>query len=135
MDKVRPLLIGAFWVGVILLALGQVMTFIPGAEVGWFAASAVLCLCGVLVRSKAYRIAALCLVVIGAAFSFSGYKDGERYRAWLKQQPSREELIRDLQEYLQQLDKTNAEPQHSEDESQPSRSSTNTTTGAAGSRR
>lgn len=132
MDKVGPLLIVAFWVGVSLFALGEVITFIPGAEAGWFAASAVLCLCGVLVRSKAYRIAALCLVVIGAAFSLSGYKHGERYRAWLKQQPSREELSRDLQEDLQQLARTNAEGQHSGDESQPSRTSTNTTTGAAG---
>lgn len=135
MNKARPLLIVAFWVGVILLALGQVITFYPGAEAGWFAASAVFCLCGVLVRSKAYAIAALCLVVGGAAFSLSGYRHGEQYRAWLKQQPSREEQIRDFQKHLQQLDKTNAEPQHSADGSQPSRSSTNTTSVAVGSRR
>ena len=42
---------------------GQVITFYPGAETGWFAASAVLCLCGVLV---------LCFVVVGAAFSLWG---------------------------------------------------------------
>jgi hypothetical protein len=115
MNKARPLLIVAFWVGVILVALGQVITFYPGAEAGWFAASAVLCLCGVLVRSKAYAIAALCFVVVGAAFSLSGYQHGERYRAWLKQQPSREEQIRDLKKQLQQLDKTNAEQLHSGD--------------------
>jgi len=135
MNKARPLLIVPFWVGVILLALGQVITFYPGAEAAWFAASAVLCLCGLLVRSKAYAIAAVCLVVIGAAFSLWGYQHGEQYRAWLKQQPSREEQIRDLKKQLQQLDKTNAEPQHSADGSQPSRSTTNATSVAAGSRR
>jgi hypothetical protein len=89
MNKARPLLIVAFWAGVILLALGQVITFYPGAEAAWFAASAGLCLCGLLMRTKAYAIAALCLAVVGATFSLLGYQHGEQYRAWLKQQPPR----------------------------------------------
>jgi hypothetical protein len=109
MNKARPLLLAAFWLGVSFFALGQVITFYPGAEAGWFAISAALCLCGLLVRSRAYIIAALCLVTIGIVLSISGYRHGEQYRVWLSKQPSREERIHQLEEQIRMLDKTNAE--------------------------
>lgn len=98
-------------------------------------ASTVLCPCGVLVRRRTHAVAAICFIAMGVVFSLSGYRHGEQYQAWLKQQPSSEELVRDLEGQLQFLGKTNAEPQHSADGSRPSRSGVNTTSAAAGSAR
>lgn len=110
MLKIRPISITTFWIGIALFILGQVITFYPGAETDWFALSAVLCAAGLCVRSKAYGIAAVLLIAASIAWSISGYRRGEEYRAWLAKQPSKEALIRQLQEQLQMPNKTNAEP-------------------------
>jgi hypothetical protein len=104
-----------------MFVLGQVISFYPGAETGWFAFSAVLCMGGLLVRSKAYGVAAVFLVVASIAWSVSGYRRGEQYRVWLAQQPSREERIRQLQEQIKMLDSTNAEPSASANGASPRR--------------
>jgi hypothetical protein len=132
---IRPFLTIAFWTGCVLFVLGQFITFYPGVETTWFAVSAGLCLCGFLRRSRRYNIAAFFFVATGIALSVWGYRHGQQYQAWLKQQPSKEEQIRQLGERLQMLDNTNAEPGGAANGSEPIRSETNTTPGAAGSRR
>jgi hypothetical protein len=135
MKKLRALLIIAFWAGVTFTMLGQVICFIPGAETRYFVGCAVLCLCGLLVRSKAYSIASVPLVAISVALAIVGYRNGERYRVWLSSQPPIEEQIRRVQADIRFLDNTNAEPDGSANGSQPFRSETNRTSEAAGSRR
>jgi general secretion pathway protein G len=88
MKTARAIQIVAFWMGVTLFILGQVISFYPGAETGWFAVSAGLCLCGFLVPNRSYRIAALFLVIFGIAISISGYRRGEQYRVAQSKRPS-----------------------------------------------
>jgi hypothetical protein len=50
------------------------------------------------VRSKAYSIGALFLVLISIACSILGYRRGEQYRVWLSKQPAEEQRLRQLHE-------------------------------------
>ncbi len=135
MKSIRPFLILAFWTGCVLFALGQVITFRPGAETAWFAISAGLCFCGFLLRARRYSIAAVFFVAAGIALSVWGYRHGQQYQAWLKRQPSKEEQVRQLRERLHSLDNANAEPGGAANRSQPIRSETNRTSAEAGSGR
>lgn len=132
MKSIRPFLTVTFWTGCVLFALGQFITFYPGVETTWFAVAAGLCLCGFLVRSRRYSIAAFFFVAAGIALSVWGYRHGQEYQAWLKQQPSKEEQIRRLGEQLRMLDNTNAEPGGAANRSQPAGLSTNQTSAIKG---
>jgi len=105
---VRDILIGAFWMGVTLFILGQLISFSPAVFFGteWFAVSAILCLCGLLVRRRSYSIGALFLVLICIAFSIWEYQRVMKYHGWQSRPLSREEQIYQLEWGLE----TNAEP-------------------------
>ncbi len=108
---IRPILTIAFWTGCVLFALGRFITFYPGIETAWFAASTGLCSCGFLLRSWRYSVSAGFFVAAGIVLSVLGLRHGQPYQAWLKQQPSKEEQIQHVGEQLQMVDDAKAGPQ------------------------
>lgn len=84
MMKGRGIWISGFWAGCVLFALGQVISFYPGAERGWFILSGLLGMSGLLIRGKAYRIAAIILVGLSAVLAVAGHQRGVDYRNWME---------------------------------------------------
>ena len=82
--KGKAIWICGFWAGCALFALGQVISFYPGAERGWFILAGLLCMSGLLIRGKAYRIVAVILVCLSAFFAVAGHRRGVDYRHWLE---------------------------------------------------
>ncbi len=56
-----------FWLGIVGFVLGQFITFYPGFDITWFTGSAMLVSFGLLVRSWAYRAAAIVLIILTLA--------------------------------------------------------------------
>lgn len=90
----RALFESAFWLGVVLFALGQIITFYPGAEAKWFFAASALLLPGLLINSKYYRIAGAILLFVSIAQGVAGYKRGLEYKKWLSNQPWHEATLK-----------------------------------------
>ncbi len=67
--------------------LGQLITFYPGAEAGWFGIAAALALAGLLSPTRQLRLVAVVLAVLLAGFAWDGYVRGRQYRETLSQQP------------------------------------------------
>jgi hypothetical protein len=59
--------------------LGSMMTFVPGAEVGWFGVAAAAALAGLLSPTRRLRVV--------AALAWDGHVRGRQYRERLRQQP------------------------------------------------
>lgn len=76
---------GLFWFGVLWFALGLFISFIPGAEMDWFATAGILIAFGLFVPLWLYRIAALSLVVICTDMSLDGYRRGIKYRQFMEE--------------------------------------------------
>lgn len=72
----------------VLGLLGLLITFYPGAEVGWFGVAAALALAGLLSPTRRLRFVALALAVVLAGFAWGGHVRGRQYREWLSQRPS-----------------------------------------------
>jgi hypothetical protein len=83
MSATRKLLLLPFWLAVLLAVLGYVITFVPGAECGWFLVVAGLAASGLFIPKAAYRVAAGVLVVLALAMAYSGYRHGVEYHQWL----------------------------------------------------
>ena len=75
-----------FWLGVMHALLGSIVTFVPGAECGWYIFSGVLISFGLIVPKRRYRIAAVILASLCFAGAYSGYVRGVEYRKWLNEQ-------------------------------------------------
>jgi len=73
----------AFWLAVLFAVMGYVITFIPGAESGWFALVAVLATGGFFIPRTSYRVAAVLLFAVALVVVYDGYQHGLRYREWL----------------------------------------------------
>ena len=63
--------------------MGCVMTFVPGAECGWFLMVAVLSLAGLFIPRTFYRIAAVLLLLLALGAAYHGHQHGAQYRQWL----------------------------------------------------
>ena len=74
-----------FWFGVLWFGLGNVITFVPGAEREWFIAVAGLVAFGLIVPRCSYRIAAALLLLLSVLAAFAGHKRGIGYREDLDQ--------------------------------------------------
>lgn len=61
---------------------GQIATFVPGAETGWFATAAGLAAFGLLSSGYRMRAAALVLIFAWSWSAWAGYQRGRRYREW-----------------------------------------------------
>ena len=84
MTKWRGIWISGFWAGCALFTLGQVISFYPGAERGWFILAGLLCVSGLLIRGKVYRIAAIILVCLSGVLAIAGHRRGVDYGKWLE---------------------------------------------------
>jgi len=73
MSPTRRLLLLPFWLAVVLAVLGDVITFVPGAEREWFLVVAGLSASGLLIPKAAYRISAVVLVVLALAAAYSEF--------------------------------------------------------------
>jgi hypothetical protein len=82
MSASRRLLLFPFWLGALLIALGSFITFVPGAECGWFLVAAGLSACGVFLPRTAYRVAASLLLIVALVWAHSGYRRGVEYQRW-----------------------------------------------------
>jgi hypothetical protein len=71
----------------VLGLLGSVMTFVPGAEVGWFGVAAAAALAGLLSPSRRLRVIAVLLAVALAGLAWDGYVRGRQYRERLRHRP------------------------------------------------
>lgn len=74
-----------FWFGVLWFGLGNVITFVPGSEQGWFTTAAGLVVFGLLVPRWRYRIAAAMLLLLSIFAAFDSHKRGIEYRQQLEQ--------------------------------------------------
>jgi hypothetical protein len=72
----------ALWLGV----MGLFISFVPGAEAGWFGAAAAGSALGLM--SPNWRMRALAgVLVIGLTWAaWEGYERGQQYQKWLQQQ-------------------------------------------------
>lgn len=66
-------------------ALGQIFSFLPGAQLGYFATAAVFAAAGLLSSRRGVQILALALVIVLACLSWWGYLEGLRYEEFLRQ--------------------------------------------------
>ncbi|HZL88959.1 MAG TPA: hypothetical protein VFB96_11340 [Pirellulaceae bacterium] len=64
--------------------LGQMITFVPGRQMGWFAVAASLAAAGLLSPRWWLRFVALALVIGLACRSCAGYVEGLRYEEFLR---------------------------------------------------
>jgi hypothetical protein len=83
MTTTYKLLCIPFWLAVLMGVLGCVMTFIPGAECGWFTVVAALSLSGLFIPKFFYRGAATLLLILSILAAIHGHQRGIEYRRWL----------------------------------------------------
>jgi hypothetical protein len=67
--------------------LGSVISFVPGAEVGWFGVATAAALAGLLSPARRLRVVAVVLAVALAGLAWAGHVRGRQYREWLRHQP------------------------------------------------
>jgi hypothetical protein len=67
-------------VAAFLLVAGSFVTFIPGAQAGWYVLTAAFAVVGFLSRRRWVRGTAVGVVVIAGVLGWLGYRDGVRYR-------------------------------------------------------
>ena len=80
MTTARKLLYLPFWFAVVLAGLGNVMSFVPGAERGWFLTVAVVAVTGLFIPKTPYRVAASLLLLLALSQAYTGHRRGVDYR-------------------------------------------------------
>ena len=75
-----PAILLSFWSAVVLAILGTIISFVPGAECGWFLFVAVHSVAGLFIPKSCYRIAAAALLIFALKVAYDGYQGGVRYR-------------------------------------------------------
>ncbi len=72
-----------FWIGACLFVVDNFISFVPGAEVGFFIVAAILIAFGLFIPKWFYRIAALVLIVACSLLAIDGHRRGVEYREHL----------------------------------------------------
>ncbi len=80
MSSARRLLLLPFWLAVLFVALGCVITFIPGADCGYFLVVAGLSATGLFIPKATYRVGAVLLLIGALVSAYGGYRNGVEYR-------------------------------------------------------
>ena len=75
-----------FLIGVVCFLMGSCITFVPGAEQGWFTFTAACLIGGLFSRSWLARVAAVILVALSIAAAIDGRRRGIEYRPHLQRQ-------------------------------------------------
>ena len=76
--------------------LGQIITFVPGAEANWFGFGAGLSLLGFLWPGWRVRALAAVLFIWLACLSWNGHQRGIYYREWLRQRGESSRAVNSL---------------------------------------
>ncbi|HEY5311198.1 MAG TPA: hypothetical protein VIK18_01720 [Pirellulales bacterium] len=84
----------SFWFGVFLIAIGSVITILPGAGVGLATFIAVFLLPG-FALSRGYRVATIALLALLLVCGWSDYQRGKAYQSRLQQRQAEDALIGD----------------------------------------
>ncbi|HEY5895035.1 MAG TPA: hypothetical protein VIT91_17590 [Chthoniobacterales bacterium] len=80
MTATRKLLYFPFWLSVVLAVPGFVITFVPGADRGWFLTVAALSATGLFIPKTLYRVAAALLLLLALSQAYTGHRRGIEYR-------------------------------------------------------
>jgi hypothetical protein len=79
MKTIHKLLCIPFWLAVLLLVLGCIITFVPGSEYPWFLVVAALSIFGLFIPKIFYRGAATLLLILSIIAAVHGYRRGTEY--------------------------------------------------------
>lgn len=79
---------GSIAIALVMGAMGQIMTFVPGAQMGWYAIAAAFAAAALLSPRWWLRIVALALVIGFVCLSYWGYLEGLRYQEFLRHRGS-----------------------------------------------
>jgi hypothetical protein len=80
MTVTRKLLLLPFSIALLLALLGQVISFYPGADFGWFLTVAALSASGLFLPKTPYRVAAALLLLLVLSQAYSGHRRGVEYQ-------------------------------------------------------
>ena len=69
-----------FWIGACLFVAYNFISFVPGAEVGFFVVAGILSASGFFIPKWFYRIAAAALLIASSLMAFDGHRRGVKYR-------------------------------------------------------
>jgi hypothetical protein len=67
----------------VLGALGYIITFVPGAEFGWFLVVAGLSVAGLFIPKFGYKASAALILILALVSTYDGYRRGVEYRQWV----------------------------------------------------
>ena len=81
-SRLDPVFKGCFFCGIVLFAMGNVMSFVPGAEVAWFLCCVGLLLPGLLLSRRKYTSTAAILMVLCLILASQGHRRGLEYLQW-----------------------------------------------------
>ena len=87
MTMTKTIIIGISGLGTLMFILGQIITFVPGAETDWFLTTAALLAFGAFSRVRIWRITVVVLTILALGAAFMGHKRGIEYKEWLSRQP------------------------------------------------
>ena len=83
--RLRPVLRFVFGSGVVLLLVGQIITFYPGAEEGFYTITGCLLLAGLVLPGWPYRVVSVVLIAYCIWGAVEGQRRGIKYQSFLKQ--------------------------------------------------
>ncbi len=75
-----------FWLSVGIGITGQIITFYPGSEFGWFVFAALLAIPGFFIPKGYFKAGSLVMLVLWSFMAFNGHARGKEYQQWLKHQ-------------------------------------------------
>ncbi len=83
-SSIVPIFEKAFRLGIILVALGSLISFIPGVEASWFGFTAIFIALGLFLPGYRYKITAFLLLFFCLFQTYNGYLRGIEYQELLK---------------------------------------------------
>ena len=85
----KTIFIGISALGTLMYVLGQIMSFVPGAETTWFLTTAALLAFGVFSRVRIWRITVVVLAILALGAAFMGHQRGIEDTEWISRQGCR----------------------------------------------
>jgi len=91
MNPIRKFLYVPLIFAVVFCIFGEIVTFFPGAEFGWFLTIAAFSAFGLFVPRRGPRWFAAALMTFSLFTAYSGYQRGIEYKKWLSSLDSNHE--------------------------------------------
>ena len=80
MMKTKPIILAVFSLGALMFVLGQIISFVPGAETTWFLATVAMLTSGLFIKSNLWRIVTSLFIIVALTAAITGHKRGTEYR-------------------------------------------------------